>query len=319
MLKLEWKWNGHHRRLAGILYVFAAMFIAAHIVNTFVANALLDPQTDLSAAMPSGPSPPTPQSAVNSQDQNLSAFSQQPSQQLARMIETSGIFPLPPASAQRIGPGNRAAAPAPPLDVAKKINLIGIASGESSGSAILEDATTKEQKLFRLHDSVPNVGELAAIDKDRVLFRSGEQEEWLTSAAVKALADSPRFPLPDQSISQIAPPQSVPNPVRARNILDRRDLQEWLSDIQNTFRHAQAVAHFDNGRFTGMRLDAVNFYGFFGKIGLQSGDILKSINGLEIRDQASLATVLQQLKQERRITLDFVRNGAPRTLTYLIR
>lgn len=312
-------WNGHRRRLAGVLYVSAAMFIAAHIVNTFVANALLDPQSDLSGSMPSGSSPPTLQAAVSLADQSLSPASQQPAQQLARTIETSGIFLLPPASAQRSGPGNRTAAPAPPLDVAKKINLIGIAAGDSSGSAILEDVTTKEQKLFRLHDSVPNVGELAAIDKDRVLFRSGEQEEWLTSVAVKALADSPRFPLPDQSISQIAPPQSVPNPVRARNILDRRDLQEWLSDIQNTFRHAQAVAHFDNGRFTGMRLDAVNFYGFFGKIGLQSGDILKSINGLEIRDQASLATVLLQLKQEPRITLNFVRNGEPRTLTYLVR
>lgn len=317
MLKLIW--NGPRRRLAGVLYVSAAMFIAAHIVNTFVANALLDPQADLSGSMPSGSSPPTLQTAVSLADQSLSPASQQPSQQLARMIETSGIFLLPPAPAQRVGPGNRAAAPAPPLDAAKKINLIGIAAGDSSGSAILEDATTKEQKIFRLYESVPNVGELAAIDKDRVLFRSGEQEEWLTSVAVKALADSPRFPLPDQSVPQITPPQSVPNPVRARNILDRRDLQEWLSDIQNTFRHAQAVAHFDNGRFTGMRLDAVNFYGFFGKIGLQSGDILKSINGLEIRDQASLATVLLQLKQEPRITLNFVRNGEPRTLTYLVR
>jgi general secretion pathway protein C len=256
---------------------------------------------------------------MDSPDQSLSASSQQPSQQLARMIENSGIFFLPPASTKTIGSGNSAAAPAPPLDVARKIHLIGIASGESSGSAILEDAATKEQKLFRLHDSVPNIGELAAIDKDRVLFRSGEQEEWLTSVAVKALADAPRFPLPDQSGPQVVPPQPVPKPVRARNILDRRDLLEGLSDIPNVFRHAQAVSHFDNGKFAGIRFDAVNFYGFFGKIGLQSGDILKNINGLEIRDQTSLATVLQQLKLERRIMLDFIRNGEPRTLSYIVR
>lgn len=317
MLKL--KWNGHRRRLAGVLYVSAAMFVAAHIVNTFVANALLDPQAGLSATMHSNSSPPTPQAVVNSPDQNLSASSQQPSQHLARMIENSGIFLLPPASAKKIGSGNSSAAPAPPLDVAKKINLIGIASGESSGSAILEDAATKEQKLFRLHDSVPNIGELAAIDKDRVLFRSGEQEEWLTSVAVKALADAPRFPLPNQPSSQIVPPQSVPKPVQTRNVLDRRELLEWLSDIPSAFMNATAVSHIDNGKFGGIRFDVVNFYGFFHKIGLQSGDILKSINGLEIRDQTSLATVLQQLKQERRITLDFVRNGEPRVLSYIVR
>lgn len=319
MLKLTWTWNGHRRRLAGVLYASAAMFIAAHIVNTFVANALLDPQADLSGSLPSGSSPPTLQTAGNSTDRNLSASSLQSPQQLARMIETSGIFPLPPASAQRAGPGNRAAAPAPPLDVAKKLNLIGIAAGDSSGSAILEDAATKEQKLFRLHDSVPNVGELAAIDKDRVLFRSGEQEEWLTSVAVKALTDSPRFPLPDQSGSQIAPPQSVSKPARPRNILDRRELLEWLSDISSAFANAQIVSHFDNGKLAGVHFDMVNHYSFFSKIGLQTGDTLKSINGLEIRDQASLATVLQQLKQERRIALNFVRNGEPHTLTYLVR
>jgi len=312
-------WNGHRRRLAGVLYVSAAMFIAAHIVNTFVANALQDPEADLSVTISSDSSTPAPQSVVNFPDPSPSSSTQQPSQQLARTIEASGIFPLPPASAQKTGSGNSAAEPAPPLDVAKKLHLIGIATGDSSGSAILEDAETKEQKLFRLHDSIPNIGELAAIDKDRVLFRSGEQEEWLTSIAVKALADAPRFPLPDQPGSQIVPPQSVPKPIRARNILDRRDLLEWLSDIPIAFRHAQAVSHFDNRRFAGIRLDAVNYYGFFGKIGLQSGDILKSVNGLEIHDQASLATVLQQLKQERRIALDFVRNGEPRTLTYIVR
>lgn len=318
MLKL--KWNGHGRRLAMVLYVSAAIFIAAHILNTLVANALLLPPVDLPATMPPDSSPPPPPDAADSPDQNPAVSSQQPPQQLARMIENSGIFLLPPASAQRIVPGGRAAASAPPMEVAKKINLIGTAAGgDSAGSAILEDPATKVQKLFRLHDSVPNVGELAAIDKDRVLFRSDGQEEWLTSIAAKALADSPRFPVPDQSVFQVAPPQPVQKPVRNRHVLDRGDLLEWLSDIPSVFVNAQAASHFDKGKFEGIRLDAVNYYGFFGKIGLQSGDILKSINGFEMRDQASLATVLHQLKQERRIALNFVRKGEPRTLSYIVR
>jgi type II secretion system protein C len=316
-LMLKLKWNRQGRRLAITLYIFSSTFIAAHIVNTLLADSFMPRSIDHFVATSS-------ESASESSSKRLPSSGDLPDQsssssalQLARAIEHSGVFALPPPSTHIIGPNGKAVSATPPLDVAKKISLVGIASGESSGSIILEDIETKEQKLFHLHDVILDVGELAAIEKDRVLFRSGEQEEWLTSVAAKTLADFPG--LPSSEPIALGAHRLDQQPLRFRNTLARRDLQEMLSDISGIFLYSQPVAYFDNGKFAGIRLEAVNFYGFFGKIGLQTGDILKSINGFEMHDQASLATVLQQLKEEHHIALNFVRNGEPHTLSYIIR
>ncbi len=54
-------------------------------------------------------------------------------------------------------------------------------------------------------------------------------------------------------------------------------------------------------------------------MGLQSDDVLKRINGMELRDPSMVIGALQQMKDERGVKLDIVRNEMPRTLTIEIR
>ena len=75
------------------------------------------------------------------------------------------------------------APPPPPLDAAKKVALLGTVLEKEAGVlAVLEDIPTKKQSLYRLGSPVPNIGILATIEKDRVLFRQGASEEWLNLA-----------------------------------------------------------------------------------------------------------------------------------------
>jgi general secretion pathway protein C len=101
--------------------------------------------------------------------------------------------------------------------------------------------------------------------------------------------------------------------------IDRRELSDALSDIPLLLLQAQPVPSFIDGRFNGLQLDAVRVSSFFNKIGLQSGDVLKRMNGVELRDPGMLITVLQQMKEERQVKLDILRNDTPSTLTYEIR
>ncbi len=59
--------------------------------------------------------------------------------------------------------------------------------------------------------------------------------------------------------------------------------------------------------------------GFFDKIGLQSNDLLQRINGVEIRDPGMLLSLFQQLRQERTVRVDLVRNEQRQILSYEIR
>ena len=105
----------------------------------------------------------------------------------------------------------------------------------------------------------------------------------------------------------------------APKTIDRRELSQTLSDVPGLLNQAQAVPSLTDGRFNGLQLDAVRFTGFFHKIGLKSGDILKRINGVELRDPGMLLTMLQQMKDENKITIDLLRNAQPHTFTYEVR
>ena len=79
------------------------------------------------------------------------------------------------------------------------------------------------------------------------------------------------------------------------------------------------MPYLTNGKLDGLRLYNVLPTGFFDKVGLQNHDILQRINGVELGDPAILLSVLQQLRNERTIRVDLVRNQQPQTLAYEIR
>jgi len=314
---LNLKTSGYSRRLAMIFYLASAMFLVAHIVNAFIANELLPPQIGLSDPMPPDSLPTAQRGIAHSLEQGPSTSSSPESpQQHAQAIATSGIFPLPQVSALDTGSGRRTEAPAQPLELAKKVSLLGTAiGGTSGGAAIIEDLATKEQKLVRLHHSLPNIGELAAVEKDRALFRLGNQEEWITSGAATAMANSPRFPLLilASSGSELSP-QPVARMASERRFLKRQDLLKWQPRVYGD----RIVPYVERGKAVGVQIQlAPN--GFFHQIGLETNDVLRRINGVEILDRGFLLqTTLPQLKKKPRITLDFTRNGEPRTLSYVV-
>lgn len=313
------------RKLILCSYLGLSSFIAAHIVNAFVAHALL---------VPDMPPPPLPL-------QDNALLDSSSPQQLAQDVMTRGLFALPAESSQDAGSSTHATL-GPPLEAAKKLLLHGTALGTGDNPvAIIQDRSSHQQTLLHLHDRVPNVGELVSIEKTRVLFQDRRQEEWLELAMLTDLEQARRIPSPLGSsqgrplaLSQPAlstPPaglKPVVSPAagvssagssRPLQIIDRGELSKTLSDVPLLLLQAQPVVSMADGRANGILLDAVRFDGLYYHMGLQSGDILKRINGMELREPSMLMTALQQMKDERSVKLDIVRNATPRTLTYEIR
>ena len=102
-------------------------------------------------------------------------------------------------------------------------------------------------------------------------------------------------------------------------MLDRREIDAALSDTTRLLTQAQAVPYLTDGKLDGFRLNSVMPLGFFDKIGLQTNDVLQRINGVELRDPGMLLSLFQQLRNERTIRVDLVRNTQRQTLTYDIR
>lgn len=286
------------RRTLILVFLVGATFLIAHTINAVIAEALF---------MPTGPA-----QSRNVADQDSAGAHSASS--LAEQIRTSGLFPLPaglPGMPGMAGPGG--VPPRAALNVAAKIKLLGVVVGDREGvSAIIEELASKRQLFFRLHDHIPDVGEISEIRRNGIVIRQGDQEELLELSTGQP--DRPAMP----QVASPGPAGAVPGgPIR--KVLDRREVEQAMNNLPKLLSQARAVPYLVNGTMNGFRLDYIAPASFYEKIGLQYGDILKQVNGVEIKDPGTMLSLFQQLRNEQSVKLDVVRNNQRTTMTFDIR
>ena len=278
-------------------YVMCATFLVAHIINAVIAEAL---------SVPVGVVRPSPAS-----DREADLSTTLPV--LVEHIRTSGLFPLPPDPLGMSTAGSGTPPSRAPLNLASKLKLLGVVIGDHEGvSAIVEELSSKRQLFFRLHDQIPDVGEISEIRREGMVVRQGDQQELL-----------------ELSTSQIEKPPSAPVPAGAavvpmpgspvRTVLDRRDVEQAMDDLPKLLSQARAVPYLVNGAMNGFRLDFIAPFSFYEKIGLKYGDVLQQVNGVDIRDPGTMLTLFQQLRNEKTVKLDVLRNNQRTAMTFDIR
>jgi general secretion pathway protein C len=197
--------------------------------------------------------------------------------------------------------------------LAARIRLIGIVFGDQR-FAIVEELTSKQQMLYRVHDQVLDLGEVSEIRRNGILVRQGNLEELLELALLEIPAA--------QSSSAGTPPSTVQPQtagVPLRKVIDRREVEQAMSDLPKLLSQARAVPHMVNGTINGFRLDYIAPTSFYEKIGVQAGDVLQRVNGVDIRDPSTMLNLLQQLKNEQIVKLDVLRSNQRSTITYELR
>lgn len=299
----------HVRRIGLLLCMIASGLLVAHTINAFVADTLyVIPEqaagsgSDLSTGAPL-----------------LASYS--PTQAMEQ-IRSSGLFLLPPPSENGSAGGTasgRRGAGGPvvraSLGLATKLRLIGTVLGDERGVfAIVEDLTSKQQSLYHLHDSVLDLGEVTEIRRNGIVIRQGNVEEMLElgiSEGQAALTGSAgAVPSPHGGTAPTAP---------LRKVVDRREVEQAMNDLPKLLSQARAMPNTVNGAVNGFRLEYIAPASFYEKIGVQAGDVLQRVNGVDIRDPSTMLTLLQQLKNEQIVKLDLVRNNQRSTITYELR
>ena len=275
-----------------------ATFLIAHTINGVIAEALL---------VPAGLTPPQ---AVASVDPSINRSPVS----LADQVRNSGLFPVPadPLAVSATG-GPVSGMLRQPLNLTSKMKLLGVVIGDHGGiSAIIEMLANKQQLFFRLNDQIPDAGEIVEIRRDGILVRQGQEQELL-----ELVSPTGEPPMAARSVAPVAATAAPGAPIR--KVLDRREVDQAISDLPKLLSQARAVPMMVNGAMSGFRLDYIAPSSFYEKIGLQYGDVLKQVNGVEIRDPGTMLTLFQQLRNERTVKLDVMRNNQRTTMTFDIR
>lgn len=285
------------RQLTIAAVLSAAAFFTAHAANGLVWQSL---------ALPEGASPAAGETASPVPPAGNTA-------ERIELITASTIFAaeIPAGVTAFAAPGAAAAAGIPataPLDAAKVVKLVGIVVQDGRGAlAILQDLSTKRQKGYHPHDSIPGLGEVAEIRRDSIVIHEGNRWELLRLAAA----------LPGPAGGAGADPAEAAS---NRRILDRTRISKAFAELSAAPAHTYRIQPVSaRGGAGGLRLEMYRVDSPFFRLGLQPGDVIQRINGARATDSRVLFDLLSQLQHEQSFTLDLLRRGQPVTMTYEIR
>ena len=96
-------------------------------------------------------------------------------------------------------------------------------------------------------------------------------------------------------------------------------LDTFLGNMGALSKAARIVPEMKDGKSAGFRLLSIKPDGPFGKIGLQNGDIISAINGLEMTSPDKALEVYTKLKTANHLSVGLERNGQKITEDYNIR
>jgi type II secretion system protein C len=289
------------RKIALGFVLTLAGFLIAHAVNGYVSHVLSEiplsnPMTLTTTA-------------------SLSASSHIESKELAQAILSSGLF-LVPSNASSVDSEEQEAAapPPPPLELTGKLKLLGTAiSDRGRSSAAIEHVSDHKQSLYFQGDAIEGFGAIAAVGREGVTIRQGSREGFLP------LEESVSPPVPTAP-SLPAPIKSAPPP--GMKMIDRRQLQESLSDVAKLFTEARAMPFYnlqDSGKLEGWQLIDIKPKSILDQLGVQQRDVMLRINGTPVVDPSTMLRLLKELQHEKLVKVDLIRDGQRQTLAYEIR
>jgi len=233
------------------------------------------------------------------------------------------------------GPGN--AEPTPTGEAVKtslSINVIGvlvvgdgrderstatIAGGKEKGGTVVGGvyAVNDEKNTF-----APGT-KLTRIQPDRIEFINNGRLEY---AEVATDVGTDIFGPPTQeAVAQKgteAKPEAkdalVQKDAPGKYTIDKREIDDAMQNLDRLYTEIRAVPNFSGGKVSGMKVLSVKGDSLFAKLGLRRGDVLMKINGLELDVKSGFA-IFGQLKDQKNLALELVRQGQPTTLEYEIR
>ncbi|MBI5181820.1 MAG: PDZ domain-containing protein [Nitrospirae bacterium] len=198
-----------------------------------------------------------------------------------------------------------------PARPAANIKLIGtVAGGSDSSYAIIEE--NNEQAVYKLNQKIADGSMIIKVSYKGITLKT-------TDGSKKEI---PVFE--DTNIVEIKSQNKGPSPnVRKVSdssfIVDQREVANSLENMNQLLTQARVAPIIDNGKTTGFRIFEIKPNSLYEKIGLSNGDVVQRINGVEIDDPNKFFQTYQNLKDEKSISVDIVRNGAKQTLSYEIR
>jgi general secretion pathway protein C len=188
--------------------------------------------------------------------------------------------------------------------------------------AAVEDLESHKHVVVKLQDQLQEKATVVAIDRGRIVLEHGGRREQLSLADEQDGTAAARPARPTRSAARPAIPPDLG--ARLRNLTQNRDVDPGNLEVAGRsaaelFSSARILPKYESGQMVGIQLNAVKAGSLFEDMGIQNGDVITQVNGIQINSPQGSAEVLRELTESDRFELLITGpDGAARTLTYQV-
>jgi len=176
--------------------------------------------------------------------------------------------------------------------------LRGTISGpEEIARAIIEESN--QQKLYKIGDSVKGA-KVVGIFRNKVIMNVNGQEQMLVVEESKSG--------PNQPSGSLAGSSRMPRFPRT-GMLGSSGVPDAMKNMDQVLGNARVVPYYRGGQPYGFRVSDVQEGAKIYQLGVRSGDIIKSINGIPIRSPQDALNAYQELGKNSSVDLELERQG----------
>lgn len=236
------------------------------------------------------------------------------------------VVPPPPPILPPAPPPPPPPPPEPPLEL-KLVGTAVVAGGNSYAIVV----TGSDTRVVREQQEVIPGALLLEVRNEKILVRWKERVEEFALYETRSLSPGrggmrgapPRTPVaaqPQAPNGASTGGDTVRKVSEDRYVIDNREVAQLRDNMSSMMTQLRVVPNFSQGgQPDGFKVFAIRPGSLFAKIGLQNGDVVKRINGIEFQGPEQAMAAYAQLRSETNINIDIVRQNQSRTLTYEIR
>jgi general secretion pathway protein C len=188
-----------------------------------------------------------------------------------------------------------------------KIALLGTVVGSEQDSfAIIEEKGGKKQGLYKVGDSIQSAV-LKRILRSKVILTVQGRDKILT--------------IEEEAASRRTSEVARAEPIRQGESITvkRSEIEKSLENVHQLLSQARVRPHFSGGKPDGLAITYIKRGSIFEKLGLKNGDLVKGLDGREIKSPDDVLQVYKKLTTGSEVALEIERDGEEQTINYTFR
>lgn len=188
-----------------------------------------------------------------------------------------------------------------------KIALLGTVVGSEEDSfAIIEEEGGKKQDLYKVGDSIQSAV-VKRILRGKVILTVQGRDKILT--------------IEEEAASRRKSEVARPEPIKQGESITvkRSEVEKSLENVHQILSQARVRPHFKEGKPDGLAITHIKSSSIFERLGLKNGDIVKGVDGKEIKSPDDVLQMYDKLTMGSEVAIEIERDGEEQTINYTFR